>query len=78
MQVPYWLTYDFPPEVREKLKHQWGLDWKGQAQKCNRDESKEVSSKQKKAKRKVTAEATATTAETQDKKKKQVTELQAI
>ncbi|XP_030950804.1 nudix hydrolase 26, chloroplastic-like [Quercus lobata] len=31
--VPYWLTYDFPPEVREKLKHQWGLDWKGQAQK---------------------------------------------
>ncbi|KAK4593461.1 hypothetical protein RGQ29_017533 [Quercus rubra] len=32
-QVPYWLTYDFPPEVREKLKHQWGSDWKGQAQK---------------------------------------------
>ncbi|PPR89771.1 hypothetical protein GOBAR_AA30914 [Gossypium barbadense] len=31
--VPYWLTYDFPPEVREKLKHQWGSDWKGQAQK---------------------------------------------
>ena len=29
MQVPYWLTYDFPPEVREKLKHQWGSDWKG-------------------------------------------------
>nr|KJB75038.1 hypothetical protein B456_012G019900 [Gossypium raimondii] len=32
-EVPYWLTYDFPPEVREKLKHQWGSDWKGQAQK---------------------------------------------
>ncbi|XP_039060480.1 nudix hydrolase 26, chloroplastic-like isoform X2 [Hibiscus syriacus] len=32
-QVPFWLTYDFPPEVREKLKHQWGSDWKGQAQK---------------------------------------------
>ncbi|XP_030964164.1 nudix hydrolase 26, chloroplastic-like [Quercus lobata] len=28
-----WLAYDFPPEVREKLKHQWGSDWKGQAQK---------------------------------------------
>ena len=26
MQVPYWLTYDFPPEVSEKLKHQWGQD----------------------------------------------------
>ncbi|KAE8735743.1 Nudix hydrolase 26 [Hibiscus syriacus] len=32
-EVPFWLTYDFPPEVREKLKHQWGSDWKGQAQK---------------------------------------------
>ncbi|CAO2833050.1 unnamed protein product [Amaranthus hypochondriacus] len=32
-EVPYWLTYDFPPEVREKLKRQWGSDWKGQAQK---------------------------------------------
>jgi len=32
-QVPYWLTYDFPPDVREKLKRQWGSDWKGQAQK---------------------------------------------
>ncbi|XP_056168852.1 nudix hydrolase 26, chloroplastic isoform X2 [Syzygium oleosum] len=32
-QVPYWLTYDFPPDVREKLKIQWGSDWKGQAQK---------------------------------------------
>ncbi|XP_021296454.1 nudix hydrolase 26, chloroplastic [Herrania umbratica] len=31
-EASYWLTYDFPPEVREKLKHQWGSDWKGQAQ----------------------------------------------
>ena len=44
----------------------------------NRDESKDVSSRQKKAKRKVIAEAIATTAETEDKKKKQVTELQAV
>ncbi|CAL9131434.1 unnamed protein product [Musa acuminata var. zebrina] len=33
VEVPYWLTYDFPPEVREKLNKQWGTDWKGQAQK---------------------------------------------
>ncbi|XP_004249945.1 nudix hydrolase 26, chloroplastic [Solanum lycopersicum] len=32
-EVPHWVTYDFPPEVREKLRHQWGSDWKGQAQK---------------------------------------------
>ncbi|PON84378.1 Mutator [Trema orientale] len=32
-EVPHWLTYDFPPEVREKLRQQWGGDWKGQAQK---------------------------------------------
>ncbi|KAF7811493.1 nudix hydrolase 26, chloroplastic [Senna tora] len=32
-EVPYWLTYDFPPHVREKLNIQWGTDWKGQAQK---------------------------------------------
>ncbi|XP_022855914.1 nudix hydrolase 26, chloroplastic-like isoform X1 [Olea europaea var. sylvestris] len=32
-EVPHWLTYDFPPDVREKLRHQWGSDWKGQAQK---------------------------------------------
>ena len=32
-QVPYWLTCDFPPEVSEKLKHQWGSDWEDQAQK---------------------------------------------
>lgn len=32
-ELPHWLTYDFPPEVREKLSRQWGSDWKGQAQK---------------------------------------------
>ncbi|XP_028552459.1 nudix hydrolase 26, chloroplastic isoform X8 [Dendrobium catenatum] len=36
-QVPYWLTYDFPPEVREKLNKQLGTDWKGQAQKWKRE-----------------------------------------
>lgn len=32
-EAPYWLTYDFPPDVREKLRILWGADWKGQAQK---------------------------------------------
>ncbi|XP_073158585.1 nudix hydrolase 26, chloroplastic-like [Henckelia pumila] len=32
-EVPYWLTHDFPPEFREKLKQQWGSDWKGRAHK---------------------------------------------
>ncbi|KAK4337715.1 hypothetical protein RND71_042202 [Anisodus tanguticus] len=32
-EVPHWVTYDFPPDVREKLRHQWASDWKGQAQK---------------------------------------------
>ncbi|ERN16134.1 hypothetical protein AMTR_s00030p00204070 [Amborella trichopoda] len=32
-QVPHWLTYDFPPEVKEKLTKLWGEDRKGQAQK---------------------------------------------
>lgn len=32
-EVPYWLTYDFPTDVKEKLNKQWGSDWKGQAQK---------------------------------------------
>ncbi|XP_042521266.1 nudix hydrolase 26, chloroplastic-like isoform X2 [Macadamia integrifolia] len=32
-EVPYWLTYDFPLEVKEKINRQWGSDWKGQAQK---------------------------------------------
>ncbi|XP_031379127.1 nudix hydrolase 26, chloroplastic-like isoform X1 [Punica granatum] len=31
--VPYWLTYDFTPEGREKRKIRWGTDYKGQAQK---------------------------------------------
>ncbi|XP_020963882.1 uncharacterized protein LOC110265293 [Arachis ipaensis] len=33
LQAPHWLTYDFPPQIREKLNIQWGSDWKGQAQK---------------------------------------------
>ncbi|KAK1299746.1 hypothetical protein QJS10_CPB13g01480 [Acorus calamus] len=32
-EVPYWLTYDFPPEVKERLNSRWGTNWKGQAQK---------------------------------------------
>ncbi|KAL5976492.1 hypothetical protein ACLOJK_020825 [Asimina triloba] len=32
-EVPYWLTYDFPSDVREKINGMWGSDWKGQAQK---------------------------------------------
>ncbi|OWM64069.1 hypothetical protein CDL15_Pgr011524 [Punica granatum] len=32
-EVPYWLTYDFPPESRKELKIRWGTDYKGQAQK---------------------------------------------
>ncbi|XP_031380375.1 nudix hydrolase 26, chloroplastic-like isoform X3 [Punica granatum] len=32
-QVPYWLTYNFLPEARERLKVHWGTDYKGQAQK---------------------------------------------
>ncbi|XLT32174.1 hypothetical protein HN873_063466, partial [Arachis hypogaea] len=32
-EAPHWLTYDFPPQIREKLNIQWGSDWKGQAQK---------------------------------------------
>lgn len=33
VQVPDWLCYDFPPDVRAKLAVAWGKDWKGQAQK---------------------------------------------
>ena len=33
LQVPFWLTYDFPPEVKAKLNKQWGTNWNGQAQK---------------------------------------------
>eukprot|EP00252_Welwitschia_mirabilis_P022958 TRINITY_DN6374_c0_g1_i1.p1 TRINITY_DN6374_c0_g1~~TRINITY_DN6374_c0_g1_i1.p1 ORF type:complete len:156 (+),score=47.19 TRINITY_DN6374_c0_g1_i1:418-885(+) len=32
-EVPQWLTYDFPPAVKEKIDRLWGGDWKGQAQK---------------------------------------------
>ncbi|XP_021865563.1 nudix hydrolase 26, chloroplastic [Spinacia oleracea] len=32
-EVPYWLAYDYPPDVREKLSRRWGSNWKGQAQK---------------------------------------------
>ncbi|GAB2287379.1 Nudix hydrolase 26, chloroplastic [Dionaea muscipula] len=32
-EAPFWLAYDFPPQVREKLRREWGSDWKGQAQK---------------------------------------------
>jgi len=31
-EVPYWLTYDFPPKVGGKPKHQQESDWKGKAQ----------------------------------------------
>jgi hypothetical protein len=33
LQVPEWLTYDFPPDVKAKLKALWGTEWNGQAQK---------------------------------------------
>ncbi|CAI8604190.1 unnamed protein product [Vicia faba] len=32
-EVPFWLTYDFPPKIRERLNIQWGTSWKGQTQK---------------------------------------------
>ncbi|PKI31145.1 nudix hydrolase 26, chloroplastic-like [Punica granatum] len=32
-EVPYWLTYNFLPEARERPKIHWGTDYKGQAQK---------------------------------------------
>jgi 8-oxo-dGTP pyrophosphatase MutT (NUDIX family) len=32
-QITRWVTYDFPPEVRARLREHWGKDWKGQAQK---------------------------------------------
>ncbi|PKI31146.1 hypothetical protein CRG98_048465 [Punica granatum] len=37
-EVPYWLTYDFPPESRKELKIRWGTDYKGQAQKWQKPE----------------------------------------
>lgn len=33
LQVPEWLTYDFPPEVKARLTNLWGTEWNGQAQK---------------------------------------------
>lgn len=33
LQVPEWLTYDFPPDVKAKLTALWGTEWNGQAQK---------------------------------------------
>ncbi|KDP36122.1 hypothetical protein JCGZ_08766 [Jatropha curcas] len=32
-EAPYWLTYDFPLQVRERLNRRWGTNYKGQAQK---------------------------------------------
>uniref|UniRef100_A0A0D9WBE9 Nudix hydrolase domain-containing protein n=1 Tax=Leersia perrieri TaxID=77586 RepID=A0A0D9WBE9_9ORYZ len=32
-EVPVWLTYDFPLDVKDKLNSRWGTSWKGQAQK---------------------------------------------
>lgn len=32
-EVPYWLTYDFPHEIKVKMNRRWGSNYKGQAQK---------------------------------------------
>ncbi|MBA0581352.1 hypothetical protein Gorai_023533, partial [Gossypium raimondii] len=32
-EAPYWLTYDFPIKVKDKLNRRWGTNYKGQAQK---------------------------------------------
>ncbi|KQJ85361.1 hypothetical protein BRADI_5g26560v3 [Brachypodium distachyon] len=32
-EAPHWVTYDFPPDVRDRLNARWGTNWKGQAQK---------------------------------------------
>ncbi|KAL2650232.1 hypothetical protein R1flu_018360 [Riccia fluitans] len=32
-EVPDWLTYDFPPDVKAKITRLWGRPWTGQAQK---------------------------------------------
>ncbi|KAH9674373.1 Nudix hydrolase 27 [Citrus sinensis] len=32
-ETPYWLTYDFPLKVKQKLNRRWGTNYKGQAQK---------------------------------------------
>ncbi|GAV57317.1 NUDIX domain-containing protein [Cephalotus follicularis] len=31
-EAPYWLTYDFPIKVKDKLNRRWGTNYKGQAQ----------------------------------------------
>ncbi|XP_021289240.1 nudix hydrolase 27, chloroplastic-like [Herrania umbratica] len=32
-EAPYWLTYDFPIKVKNKLNRKWGTKYRGQAQK---------------------------------------------
>ncbi|XP_031254375.1 nudix hydrolase 27, chloroplastic-like isoform X2 [Pistacia vera] len=32
-ETPYWLTYDFPLTVKDRLNRCWGTNYKGQAQK---------------------------------------------
>ncbi|XP_011042603.1 PREDICTED: nudix hydrolase 26, chloroplastic-like [Populus euphratica] len=32
-EAPYWLTYDFPSQARERINRRWGTNYKGQAQK---------------------------------------------
>ncbi|KAJ6300280.1 hypothetical protein OIU76_021142 [Salix suchowensis] len=32
-EAPYWLTYDFPSQARERINRRWGTHYKGQAQK---------------------------------------------
>ncbi|KAJ0088627.1 hypothetical protein Patl1_32705 [Pistacia atlantica] len=32
-ETPYWLTYDFPLKVKDRLNRRWGTNYKGQAQK---------------------------------------------
>ncbi|XP_050228881.1 nudix hydrolase 27, chloroplastic-like isoform X1 [Mercurialis annua] len=32
-EAPYWLTYDFPTQIRHRLNRRWGTNYKGQAQK---------------------------------------------
>lgn len=33
LQVPSWLTQEFPPAVKAKVNRLWGGEWHGQAQK---------------------------------------------
>lgn len=32
-EAPYWLTYDFPLKIKDRLNRRWGTNYKGQAQK---------------------------------------------